>query len=52
MGWAPDWKNYLDLQEWQVAAIKDGIKDLEEGRTVPHDPVKKWRMTWGTNDET
>jgi predicted transcriptional regulator len=45
-------ENYLDLHEWQAQAIEDGLKDLDDGRTVPHEQVKAWLMTWGKGKET
>ena len=45
-------ENYLDLQEWQAQAIEDGLKDLDEGRTVPHEQVKAWLTRWGKGKRT
>jgi len=33
-------ESYLDLQEWQVQGIKDGLRDLDEGRWVEHDQIR------------
>lgn len=32
-------QQYFDHQDWMVKAIKDGIRDADAGRTVPHDQV-------------
>jgi RHH-type transcriptional regulator, rel operon repressor / antitoxin RelB len=42
---------YLDLQEWQVAAIKKGIESLDKHGGVPHAEVKAWVESWGTDKE-
>jgi predicted transcriptional regulator len=38
----------VDLHEWQVEAIKEGIRDAEGGRLVDHDEVDAWLASWGT----
>lgn len=32
---------YLDLHEWQVQAIQDGLQEIEQGKTVDLLDVKK-----------
>lgn len=44
-------RNYLELQAWQVAAIKEGIADVERGNVVDHAAVKAWLESWGTEQE-
>lgn len=35
--------NYLNLNEWQVNSILDGLKEVEAGQTTPHEKVlAKW----------
>lgn len=35
--------SYLNLNEWQVQSIVEGIKEVEAGETTPHDAVlAKW----------
>ena len=34
-------KNYLDLQRWQIEHIRKGMKDVAEGRVVPHEVVMR-----------
>ena len=42
-------ESYLEVQAWQVEHIRQGLADLEAGRTVPHEEVvemlKSWRGT-------
>jgi len=36
-------KHYLELNEWQIAAIREGVRDAEKGRFVSHERLKvKW----------
>lgn len=42
---------YLDLNEWQVAGIKQAIGSLDRGEGVSHDEVKDWVNTWGRKRE-
>lgn len=44
-------EEYLAIQEWQVAAIKKGMQDVERGATVPHERVKAWAKSLGTRRE-
>ena len=39
---------YLDINEWQVAGVKQAIASLDDGRGVPHDQVKDWVASWGS----
>ncbi len=35
--------NYLNLNEWQVQSILEGLKEVEAGATTPHETVlAKW----------
>jgi predicted transcriptional regulator len=42
-------ESYLEVQAWQVEHIRQGLADLDAGRTVPHEEVvemlKSWRRT-------
>ncbi len=42
---------YVVEQEWQLAEIEEGIKDSEAGRVIPHQDVKRWLNSWGTDNE-
>lgn len=36
-------RQYLDLNEWQIAAIQAGVEDANRGRTIDHAELKaKW----------
>ena len=45
-------RQYLDLNEWQIAAIEAGIEDANRGRMIDHAELKaKWdfaKDTWMT----
>jgi predicted transcriptional regulator len=42
---------YVLLDEAKRLAILEGIADAEAGRVVPHDDVKAWLESWGTENE-
>ena len=42
---------YLDVNEWQVAGIKEAIASIDRGEGVSHDQVKEWVASWGTDRE-
>ena len=44
-------EEYLTLREWQIKAIKQGIKDADAGRMVEHNAVAEWIDSWGSADE-
>jgi len=44
-------RNIIDLNEWQVRAIKQGVDATEQGRIVEHDRVARWVESWGSQDE-
>ncbi|HEY7300810.1 MAG TPA: CopG family ribbon-helix-helix protein [Xanthobacteraceae bacterium] len=44
-------ENYVDINEWQVAGIKQAIASLDQGHGIPHDQVKKWVSSWGRRSE-
>jgi len=44
-------REYVELQAWQLAAIDEGIRAADEGRTVPHEEVVAWVASWGTHHE-
>jgi hypothetical protein len=33
------------------AAIRAGIEAADKGNTVPHDKVRRWLLSWGTEKE-
>jgi RHH-type rel operon transcriptional repressor/antitoxin RelB len=42
---------YLTINEWQVAGIKQAIASLERGEGIAHERVKEWVAAWGSKDE-
>ena len=42
---------YLDVNEWQVAGIKQAIASLDRGEGIAHQDVKDWVASWGTKNE-
>jgi predicted transcriptional regulator len=43
---------YVDVEEWQLGEIQQGIAELESGKQGSHDRVAKWLNTWGRRGET
>jgi predicted transcriptional regulator len=43
--------DYLDVNEWQVARIKQAIASLDRGEGVSHERVKDWITSWGSRGE-
>lgn len=41
-------EEFLAVQEWQVAAIKEGIAAADRGDLVPHEEVRAWAAAFGT----
>ena len=36
-------RQYVELNEWQIAAIQDGLRDADNGRFIDHARLKsKW----------
>jgi RHH-type transcriptional regulator, rel operon repressor / antitoxin RelB len=42
---------YLDINEWQVAGIKQAIASLDRGEGIPHEQVRDWVASWGSSNE-
>jgi RHH-type transcriptional regulator, rel operon repressor / antitoxin RelB len=43
---------YVDLNDWQVAHIKQAFEEDESGAPgVPHEEVVAWMESWGTDHE-
>jgi predicted transcriptional regulator len=40
----------FDLNE-RIARIREGLADIEAGRTVPHEKVRAWVESWDTENE-
>ena len=43
--------DYLDVNEWQVAGIKQAIASLDRGEGVSHEQIKDWITSWGSRGE-
>lgn len=33
------------------AAVEQGIASLDAGHTIPYEEVRRWMLTWGTENE-
>jgi len=42
---------YLDVNEWQVAGVKQAIASLDRGKGTSHEKVKNWVSSWGRKRE-
>ena len=43
---------YLDLQQWQVEAIRQAVEEADNGaELVEHEAVAAWLRSWETDDE-
>jgi predicted transcriptional regulator len=34
-----------------IAAVEEGIRSLDEGRSVPYEEARRWMLSWGTDNE-
>ena len=44
-------RDFVAVQQWQLAAIDEGIKAADAGRVVAHADVAAWVRSWGQADE-
>ena len=44
-------KDYVATQQWQIAAIEEGIAAANAGDLVEHEDVVAWVHSWGQADE-
>ena len=44
-------KDYLAREAWQVAHIKKGMRQADEGLTVSHEEADAWMASLGTRNE-
>ena len=44
-------KDYVALETWRLAAIDEGLRAADEGRTVAHDAVADWVRSWDGPNE-
>jgi RHH-type transcriptional regulator, rel operon repressor / antitoxin RelB len=41
-------EEFVTVQEWQIAAIKEGIAAADRGELVPHEEVRAWAASLGS----
>jgi predicted transcriptional regulator len=34
-----------------LAAVDEGLSDLDAGRSIPYELVRRWLLSWGTDNE-
>jgi predicted transcriptional regulator len=44
-------KDFVAVQNWQLAAIDEGIRAADAGRSVPHEDVAAWVESWSEKRE-
>jgi RHH-type rel operon transcriptional repressor/antitoxin RelB len=44
-------ERYVELESWQIAHIKEGMRQAEEGLVLPGADVDEWLASWGSADE-
>jgi predicted transcriptional regulator len=44
-------RDYVATQQWQLAAIDEGVQAADAGRLVDHEDVLSWVRSWGRSDE-
>ena len=44
-------RDFVAIQEWQLAAIEEGIREADAGRVVAHEDVAAWVQSWGQPTE-
>jgi predicted transcriptional regulator len=44
-------REFVAVQEWQLAAVDEGIKAADAGRVAAHEDVAAWVKSWGSPDE-
>lgn len=42
---------FVEAESWQLDEIRDGVKELDEGRGVAHKEVSTWLRSWGRKRE-
>jgi RHH-type rel operon transcriptional repressor/antitoxin RelB len=40
---------YVDVNEWQVAGIRQAMQSMDRGEGIPHEEVKQWLQSLGTS---
>ncbi len=44
-------ENYVADQERYAALLDQAEREIEAGRSVPHDQVARWLLSWGSGRE-
>jgi predicted transcriptional regulator len=44
-------QDFVAVQEWQLAAIDEGLRAADAGRVIAHEDVVAWVQSWGRPDE-
>ena len=45
-------KPELDGDEAEfLAAVEEGLAEAEAGQSIPYDKVRRWLLSWGTENE-
>lgn len=39
--------SYLDVQAWQIAQVEKSMAEMDAGKGIPHEEIKKELNTWG-----
>ena len=42
---------FIEAESWQLDEIQSGIKQLDDGRGIPHKDVENWLRSWGRKRE-
>ncbi|HKJ63675.1 MAG TPA: CopG family ribbon-helix-helix protein [Hyphomicrobiales bacterium] len=43
---------YLDVQSWQIAQIEKSLAEMDAGKGIPHEEIKKELGNWGKGRKT
>ena len=42
---------FVEAESWQLDEVQTGIKELDDGRGIPHKAVANWLGSWGRKRE-
>lgn len=42
---------FVEAESWQLDEIQTGIKQLDQGRGIPHQDATRWLRSWGRKRE-
>ena len=45
-------QEFVTVQQWQIAAIEEGLRAADAGQLVAHADVQDWVRSWDGPDET